>query len=216
MKVITLSGPSSSGKTTILNELEKSNYDFFIYRSEIRAIAKEMGHSLDDIMKDAELNKALQLSFTDRLIDAIIKAKENEYKYFITDRGLADGMVYYFMHKYPVRDFGQLMLDRLVLIKYIDYIIIVPPFTDEPLKIDTDDLVKSDIWLKDQDIQTEALYNTSVFVNNIRQLRSGYKGAVIKKLESKDLRFRIEEIEVILGLRGCVSGACSGYVHQVM
>lgn len=204
MKVITLSGPSSSGKTTVakafVNTYNSDKNRIIFYQSEIRKIASDMNKSLDLIMADMDLNRKLQTEFTKRMILNIEKAFLSGYDYFITDRGIADGIVYYFLHGYDIKEFGYLLSDRMKLIKYIDYIVVVPPFTDKPLKYD-DDITKSDLWLVNQDKQADSIYYISSFIKCCVGLSSMYNNnTVIKKLDLRGVDNRAAELAHIAGI----------------
>ena len=146
--IISISGPSSAGKTTLINELRTQIHNCYIQDETFRIFVKDKNINFNDAEEAFNFQVDL-LSFTKKLYLTNIYYQQDNL--IIMDRCALDSVVYMFLHYYRLpynkqikyaNIFLQCISDSLELTKQVDKIFLALP-KDESIE---DDGIRPDIY----------------------------------------------------------------------
>ena len=94
---IAFTGPASSGKTTIVNQLSEIlgvNYNVYTVSEVVRSVLKKWNMSLDELLNNPELFYEFQSECITKQIDIETELLNSNYDFVILDRSIHDYFVY--------------------------------------------------------------------------------------------------------------------------
>lgn len=91
--LISISGPQGSGKSTVIQELEKLGYPS-IKRKTSRSILSEWGVTLSEVNNDRELTVKFQDEILNRKYNDELEARDDRSQVWVTERSFMDLFAY--------------------------------------------------------------------------------------------------------------------------